>query len=124
MRKLAPVLITSIAALFGGTALAATGATNSASPDKVTGSPSVEPNTSNPQGLSYSDKNNMSPGTNAQMDPSATDDKTTTATTAKTRKHKAKVAKAGDPNTANRPPIDSTNGAAVNSTTGTSPGGT
>jgi hypothetical protein len=34
------------------------------------------------------------------------------------------MAKASDPNAATRLPTDTTNGAAANSTTGTSPGGT
>jgi uncharacterized protein (DUF2345 family) len=63
MRKLAPmILMTSIA--FAGAAFAA-------DTDKVTGSPTVSPNTSNPQGTSYSDKSNTAKGTNAPMDDTA-----------------------------------------------------
>ncbi len=137
MRKLAPmVLISSIAALVCGTTFATTGATNSTSPDKATGSPSVEANVSNPQGLSYGDKSNTSPGTNARMDdksavtagqmPAArvgsAMDNEDKPMTERMHKHKAKKAKDGDPNTVNSIPIDSSNGAAVNSSTGTSPG--
>ncbi len=135
MRKLAyTVLFASITALTSATAFAVTGDATSPSTDKVTGSPSVEANTKNPQGMSYTDKSNTSPGTNAKMDTPATTnqgpdertgvamgehDKTMTHTT---RKPTAKVAKDGDLNTTDRLPTDSTNGAAVNSTTGTSAG--
>ncbi|HXF80274.1 MAG TPA: hypothetical protein VN598_15510 [Usitatibacter sp.] len=123
MRKLAPtILFASITALAAGTALANTGIPST---DKVTGSPTVDANTNNPQGTSYSDKSNTSPGTNARMDDTARTgvemDDHTKATTAKSRKHKAKLAKNVTPGT-NPAPVDSSNGAAVNSTTGTSTG--
>lgn len=115
MRQLAPaILFASITALMGGTALAATGATDSPSTEKIT----IQANTNDTQGLSYSDKSNTSPGTNARMD----------APPPAARKHKAKVAKdqkdaeEGDPSMVDRQPIDATNGAAVSSTTGTSGG--
>jgi hypothetical protein len=122
MRKLAPaILFASITALAAGTALANTGTTSST--DKVTGSPTVDTNTNNPQGTSYSDKSNTAPGTNARMDDEArtgvavgSNDKTMGIH----RKHK-KVAK-NSPSSTNNAPIDSTNGAADNSTTGTSTG--
>ena len=148
MRKLAPMFVfTTIAALVGGTALAATGTTTSMSATDKSGAPTVDANTSNPQGMSYSDKSNTSPGTNARMDGKAAvnanrmpqhragmamdeDDKSMTeqmttaekAKAGKTRMKKAKVARAGDSTMMNRTPIDSTNGAAVNSTNGSSAG--
>lgn len=67
MRKLVPLFVlTSMVALSGG-AIAANSMTTGTT-DAVTGSPTVTPNTSNPQGLSYSDKSNTSTGTNAAMD--------------------------------------------------------
>lgn len=61
MRKLAPMIVlTSLFAFSGATFAAST-------TDKV-GNPTVTPNTTNPQGLSYSDKSNTSTGTNAAMD--------------------------------------------------------
>jgi len=129
MRKLAPsILFASITALMGTTAFAATGDSTSPSTDKVTGSPTVDDNSANPQGMSYSDRSNTSPGTNAHMD-NTTSERTGIAMNdhdkemaAKARKHKAKMAKDRDLDTTDRLPLDSTNGAAVNSTTGTSPG--
>ena len=129
MRKLAPsILFASITALMGTTAFAAAGDTALPNTDKVTGSPTVDDNTANPQGMSYSDKSNTSPGTNARMD-TTTSERTGVAMSdhdkamaAKARKHKAKMAKDGDLDTTDRLPLDSTNGAVVNSTTGTSPG--
>jgi hypothetical protein len=138
MRKLAPlVLFASLAALVGGTTFAATGPTNSGSPDKATGSPSVQANTNNPAGMSYSDKSSTSPGTNAKMDDTTAvtpghmdgagiamdeDGKITTGkkTAEPVRKHKAKLAKS---DLTKRAPADSTNGAAANSTSGTPAGG-
>lgn len=129
MRKLAPsILFASITALMGTTAFAATGDSASPSADKVTGSPTVEDNTANPQGMSYSDKSNTSPGTNARIDTTTTErsriamDNHHKAMAAKARKHKAKMEKDGDLDTTDRLPLDGTNGAVVNSTTGTSSG--
>lgn len=56
MRKLAPMIIVSSLA-FAGAAFAADN----------TGTPTVAPNTNNPQGNSYSDKSNTAKGTNAPM---------------------------------------------------------
>jgi hypothetical protein len=126
MRKLAPTILFASIALAAGSALANTGTTSST--DKVTGSPTVDTNTNNPQGTSYSDKSNTAPGTNARMDDEArtgvavdSHDKTMGT---KARKHK-KMAKNSVPSTlpsTNSAPIDSTNGAADNSTTGSSTG--
>ena len=126
MRNLAPTILFASIALAAGAALANTGTTSST--DKVTGSPTVDTNTNNPQGTSYSDKSTTSPGTNARMDDEArtgvavdSHDKTMSTH----RKHN-KVAKNSLPTTNNAPidskPIDSTNGAADNSTTGSSAG--
>ena len=72
MRKLAPLFVmTSIVALAGGNALATTMAADKAATTDKQGAPTVSPNTSNPQNLSYSDKSNTSPGTNAKMDDKA-----------------------------------------------------
>ncbi|MEP7069886.1 MAG: hypothetical protein ABI789_11615 [Usitatibacter sp.] len=69
MRKLAPLFVmTSIVALAGGNALATTMAVDKTATTDKMGAPTVSPNTSNPQNLSYSDKSNTSPGTNAKMD--------------------------------------------------------
>ena len=129
MRNLAPrILFASITALMGATAFAATGEIPSPSTDKVTGSPTVDDNTANPQGMSYSDKSNTSPGTNARIDATTSEhrriamDSHDKAMAAKARKHKAKMAKDGDLDTTDRLPLDSSNGAVVNSTTGTSSG--
>jgi hypothetical protein len=66
MRKLAPaVLMTSMLAL-AGTAFA--NSPDKVKTDNVTGSPTVDSNKSTNQPLSYSDKSNTSPGTNAKMD--------------------------------------------------------
>ena len=129
MRKLAPsILFASITALMGTTAFATTVDNASTSTDKVTGSPTVDNNTDNQQGMSYGDKSNTSPGTNARMD-ATTGERTGIAMSdhdkamaAKARKHKAKMAKDGDLGTTDRLPLDSDNGAVVNSTTGTSSG--
>lgn len=136
MRKFAPaLLLSSITAVVCGSVLAATGATHSMSPDKATGSPSVEANTDNPQALSYGDKSNTSPGTNAKMDgktDAAMRDKAAMATAMeerdetladKIRKHRAKHARTGDAALSKNTPTDTTNGAAAKSLTGTSPGG-
>ena len=136
MRKLAPsILFASITALMGTTAFAAMGDATSPSTDKVTGSPTVDDNSANPQGMSYSDKSSTSPGTNARIDATTTErsriatehsriamDAHHKAMAAKARKHKAKMAKDGDLDTTDRLPLDSSNGAVVNSTTGTSSG--
>ena len=60
MRKIAPMIIASSLA-FAGAAFAADN----------TGSPTVSPNTANPQGNSYSDKSPIAKGTNAPMDDTA-----------------------------------------------------
>jgi hypothetical protein len=60
MRKLAPMLIATTVA-FAGAAFAV-------DTDKATGSPTVSPNTANPQGQSYTDKSNTAAGSNAPMD--------------------------------------------------------
>jgi hypothetical protein len=123
MRKLAPTILFASIALAGGSALANTGTTSST--DKVTGSPTVDTNTNNPQGMAYTDKSTTSPGTNARIDDTqpqtgvAVGD-STKPMASKVRKHK-KVAKNSVPST-NNAPIDSTNGAADNSTTGSSSG--
>ena len=127
MRKLAPMFVmTSIVALAGGAALANTSDTTT-STDKM-GSPTVEKNTQNPQGLSYSDKSNMSPGTNAKIDSStsvATDDTVTGA--AKKKPKKAKIASNTTAKSTNdmssNPPVSSKSPAAANSVTGQSTGG-
>lgn len=124
MRKLAPMFaLTLISALVGGTAVAAMGDAAYTAPTATEGaSPTVEANTKNPQGLSYSDKSNTSSGTNAKMDDKglAMDHEATTVHR-KMKHHKAKVARAADADMdATRAPADVTNGAAVNSTTGTS----
>lgn len=65
MRKLAPaILMTSMLALAGG----AYANTDSGKTDKITGSPTVDANKPGDQNLSYSDKSNTSPGTNAKLD--------------------------------------------------------
>ena len=145
MRKLAPMFVlTTIAALIGGTAVAATGTTNSMSSTDKNGSPTVDANTNTTQNLSYSDKSNTSPGTNAKMDskmdgkaaittdamPQRTtqymdEDNKAMTSKAKTEKmhRKAKLAKAGDSKSMmTRTTPGSTNDAAVNSTTGVSQG--
>jgi len=148
MRKLAPMFVfTTIAALVGGTALAATtGSTTSMAATDKSGAPTVDANTNNTQGMSYSDKSGTSPGTNARMDGKAPananqmprhsaamgmdeDDKSMTEQktvaekkAGKMHMKKAKVARAGDSTMKNRTPIESSNGAAVNSTTGSSGG--
>ena len=68
MRKLAPMFImTSLIALAGGNALAGMNdATTTTTTDKM-GAPTVSSNTKDSQRLSYSDKSNTSPGTNAKM---------------------------------------------------------
>ena len=122
MRKLAPtILAASIAALAGG-ALADTGTMSTT--DKVTSSPTVDTNTNNPQGMSYTDKSTTSPGTNAKIDdtqPQSGKAVADNAKPAKKMKHKAKLAKNTQPVT-NSSSVDGTNGAADNSTTGTSTG--
>jgi hypothetical protein len=147
MRKLAPMFVLTTIALACGTAFAATGATNSTSTTDKLGAPTVDANTSNGQNLSYSDKSNTSTGTNARMDGKAAvtanqmpqhsaamgmDEDDTSMTSKKTlaekkkaekmRMKKANVARAGDSTMVNRTPIDSSNGAAANSTTGSSAG--
>ena len=147
MRKLAPMFVlTTLAALIGSTAGAATGTTMSMSNTDKNGSPTVDANTTATQNLSYSDKSNTSPGTNAKMDgakmdgkaaittkemPQRTadfmdeDDKAMTAKAKadKMRKQKAKLAKAGDSKMMmNRTPAGATNDSAANSTTGVSQG--
>lgn len=126
MRNLAPsILFASLTALVGSTAFATP---DSSSTDKVTGSPTVEANTTDPQGTSYSDKSNTSPGTNAHMDGTTSERSSVVmnehdkAKAAKARKHKAQMARDRDLDTTDRLPLDSADSAAVNSTTGTSPG--
>jgi hypothetical protein len=149
MRKLAPMIaMTSIVALAGA-AYATTNDTGT-STDKM-GSPTVSKNTTNPQGMSYSDKDTMSPGTNAKMDGKAKANApvkadTGNATTALTEdslqepapvtKKKVKKAKVASNTRASsgtmagtnsipssNPPVSPTSPAAANSTTGQSPGG-
>lgn len=71
MRKLAPaVLMTSMLAL-AGSAFANTAdktTDKSTKTDTITGSPTVDSNKPTNADLSYSDKSNTSPGTNAKMD--------------------------------------------------------
>ena len=146
MRKSAPlfVLTTIAAALIGGTAVAATGTMNSMSTTDKNGSPTVDANTNAAPNLSYSDKSNTSPGTNAKMDskmdgkaaistkamPQRTseymdeDNKSMTSKAKADKMHKkAKLARAGDSKSMMNPTTNgSTNDAAVNSTTGVSQG--
>ena len=128
MRKLAPaILFASIATVMAGTAAAAIGDATPPSTDKVTGSPTVDTNSSNPQGTSYTDKSSTSPGTNALMAPReegtgvAMSDPDRPARPA-IRNRNPKVPRHVNPNPAAGVPVDSTNGAAVGSTTGTSSG--
>lgn len=144
MRKLAPVFVmTSIVALVGGNALA-TMSDKTTTTSTVTGSPTVSANTKSPQDLSYSDKSNTSPGTNAVMEGKSKDamltPKTSTMATmddekqmmkAKKKVKKAKVAANSDTTLPGSMPTaapvgktstKATSGAAANSTTGTSPG--
>lgn len=129
MRKIAPLAFTMIATLIAGTAVAATNETTSVvtPTERMSASPTVPANTQNPQGLSYSDKSNTSPGTNAKMDDKNMMGKNAMSTTdpivekRSEKRKKAKVAKASDPNMM-KTPIDSTNGAAAKSTTGASGG--
>ncbi|MGZ5073949.1 MAG: hypothetical protein ACXWBL_12455 [Usitatibacter sp.] len=130
--------MTTIAAFMAGPA-AAMGDTSKSSDaarttDNVTGSPTVDANTANPQGTSYSDKSNAAPGTNSRMGDSARmktpyagtavmdDDKTLSgkAKAERMRRHRATV---GDSTAMDRTAIETSNGAAANSTTGTSGGG-
>jgi hypothetical protein len=138
MRKFAPMFVmTSILALAGGNALANTDAKAGAT-DKMTGSPTATANSSSPQGTSYNDKGNTATGTTAKMDAKAStsesnasvstsssssdkvamDDKPTLKK--KLKKVKAKIARSGPEPMS--PASADTNGAAVKSTTGTSPG--
>lgn len=66
MRKLAPaVLMTSMLALAGS---AFANSADKVKTDNITGSPTVSANKATATDLSYSDKSNTSPGTNAKMD--------------------------------------------------------
>ncbi len=152
MRKIAPLAFTMIATFIAGTAVAATNTTTSvATPtEQMSASPTVPANTQNPQGMSYSDKSNTSPGTNAKMDDSKSMmDKSMMDKNAMTtdpivekrneKRKKAKLAKntdssmtrntdssmtrKTDSNMMKTTPIDtSTNAAAAKSTTGASGG--
>jgi hypothetical protein len=123
MRKLAPtILAASIAALAGG-AFANTGTMSTT--DKVTGSPTVDTNTNNPQGMAYTDKSTTSPGTNAKIDETQPE---SGMPVAKVKKHK-KLARNTTPATTptptpstNNAPLDSTNGGTDKSTSGSSSG--
>ena len=136
MRKLAPMFVmTSIVALVSGNALATMGdkATTPSTTDSSMASPTVKANTNTTQNLSYSDKSNTSPGTNAVMDDKSkpmmaatTDDDKNLAKTKK-RVKKAKVAARSDTmmhgdGSMSTMPGNSTNAAAANSTTGKSLG--
>ena len=137
MRKLAPAFImTSVLAVAGSTAFAATNSTMA--------SPTVSPNTNNPQNESYSDKSGTSPGTNATMDDKSRptmgsttdDDKNLQRTMKKTTKKK--VAMHSDRMMKSEPavksetsvsttapastPISNTGATSANSTTGISTG--
>jgi hypothetical protein len=136
MRKLAPAFImTSVLALAGGSALANT--TSKAA------SPTVAPNTQNPQGMSYSDKGSTEPGTNAIMDDKSkpavaatTDDDKNLKQTKKTKKKLAmrtdKTTKSSEPTvksdtSVSTPapagtPTNNTRSTDANSTTGISTG--
>ena len=124
MRKLAPLFVSATLALIAGSAAAATSMSNT---DKATGSPTVDSNTNNTQGMSYSDKSNTSPGTNAKMGSKAEagvnempkqtagmavdEDRKAMKARAKAEKMHArdsKVAKANNPKMTTRAPIDST----------------
>ncbi len=148
MRKLAPMFVmTSIVALAGGNAFAnmdKTTTTTSATTGSAA-SPTVSPNTNNPQGQSYSDKGSSEPGTNAIMDDkskpsmaSTTDDDKNLKKTKKTVK-KAKLAQhteapvksdatkadasvSASSTTSTNPPTKTTDSAAANSATGRSAG--
>ncbi len=132
MRKLAPMFVmTSIVALAAGNALANN--TKSTSYNSTVSSPTVDNNTRSPQGLSYSDKSNTSPGTNAIMDgkskPMTTaQDQALQKTKKKTHKAKAKLASRSgttdhkDTSMAANPPVNTTGADAANSVTGKSLG--
>ena len=134
-------------ALAGGNALATTTAVDKAKTTDKLGSPTVSANT-NDQNLSYSDKSNTSPGTNAKMgdkpmamwNGTSTDCSAITAMdhsklSAKMKQEHAKAkmdcaaapTMAATPSTMSptspaSPAAGSTSGSAVNSTTGISPG--
>jgi hypothetical protein len=123
MRKLSPALI--MAALVSSAAFANTDkmsntTTSTDANASTTTSPTVAPNTKNPAGLSYSDKSNTSTGTNAKMNGETG---TTTAAVDDTNKAKKKAKKKVAKNDMKAKPVDSTNGAAAESTTGKSTGG-
>ena len=142
MRKLAPMFVmTSLVALVGGNAVAAMNDKTTTTTGTTMTSPTVSPNTNNPQNLSYSDKSNTSPGTNAVMDDKSkpmaaadtTDDDKNLQRTKKKMK-KAKIAAHTDATvksdaamtsgsvTSSNSPTRTTDGAAANSTTGRSAG--
>ena len=146
MRKLAPMFVmTSIVALVGGNAAANMNdkTTTTTSATTGTASPTVSPNTGNPNSLSYSDKSNTSPGTNAVMDdkmkPMASTDEDKALSKTKKKTKKAKLAVRSDtavksdamkadasvsasPMTSTNPPTKTTDAAAANSSTGRSTG--
>ena len=147
MRKIAPLAFTMIATFIAGTAVAATNETTSVvtPTEQMSASPTVPANTQNPQGMSYSDKSNTSPGTNAKMDDSKSmmdKNAMTTDPIVEKRNEKRKKAKLAkntdssmtrntdssmtrktDSNMMKTTPIDtSTNAAAAKSTTGASGG--
>lgn len=151
MRKLAPMFImASIVAFAGGNALATTTTTavdKTKTTDKL-GTPTVSANTNDSQNLSYSDKSNTSPGTNAKIgdkpmamwNGTSTDCSAITAMdhsklSAKMKQEHAKakmdcaaaLKMAATPSTMSTtspasPAAGSNSGSAVNSTTGISPG--
>lgn len=133
MRKLIPVfIITSIVAFAGGNAVAAMG-DSTTSTDRATGSPTVDANTNDSQGLSYGDKSNISPGTNAKMNhnpagtaayssPDVSGNAAMNDANTKKKHRKAKVAADTDTSLSTNPPTGGTNASAVNSVTGTSGG--
>lgn len=149
MRKLAPMFIVASLVAFGGNALATTTTTavdKTKTTDKM-GAPTVSANTNDPN-LSYSDKSNTSPGTNAKMGDKpmamwngtstdcamiATMDHSKFSSKMKEQHAKAKMDCAAAPTMAatpstmsstppTSPAAGSTSGSAVNSTTGISPG--
>jgi hypothetical protein len=117
MRKLVPIVLSSLVAM-AGTAFAA----------DTTGSPTATANTDNPSGQSYSDKSNTSPGTNAIMDEKS---KATAEKKAAKKQRKSQAAATPMDTTSDTPmstttspavvpPVGNSNASTVNSTTGKS----
>jgi hypothetical protein len=130
MRKLAPVVLMSSMLAFAGSAFA--NSADKVKTDNVTGSPTVSANKTNGADLSYSDKSNTSPGTNAKLDKpnkkkmkakaDAKADVTmdTTVSTPEASTSSAPMASPA-PTTATAPADAASAGAKSNETTGLSP---